>query len=273
MRAVSRAQPLERPARLRRRGDARVRRVGGSSLVLSLALLLAACYLPSAARRAGGIVRSGWDTEARGAWVIATGPGSLVLAVPDLVVHAFIPLHPQRREPVAKWFKSYPGRMLPSEQVAILCHHERSTNVDAIREQSAATATRARHERWHFPQCLEVLPGVYELEVHYFSRGSSGDRTELRTTQAESTEPSTVEWVAEAGGFYLLTAMLGRPSAASGPAPRSRVARSQSLGTQSFRLEESEWNVEIHRLSGWDQAEERFRSARAEWERYERMRH
>ena len=28
----------------------------------------------------------------------------------------------------------------------------------------------ARHQRWHFPRCIEVLPGRYELEVHYFVR-------------------------------------------------------------------------------------------------------
>jgi hypothetical protein len=130
----------------------------------------------------------------------------------------------------------------------------------------------ARHEKWHVPRCIEVLPGRYELEVHYFLRETEGGRERVVTRQAESTEPSLVEWNADAGGLYLLSAALGPPAPASGTPPRRHIPRSRSLGTSWWELETSEWTARIERLPSWESVDEPLREHRRVWIEYERRR-
>jgi hypothetical protein len=250
----------------------------GLVCVVSLCSFVTSCYLPSAVRRSARIARSGWDYAARGPWVVVTGPGGTLVATADLALNAFLPLNydgyflVDRRVPRRQWFRMYSGPMLPIDEVAILCNSERATNVRAIREVTEDEPSEARHERWHFPLCLEVLPGVYELEVHYYSRQTVADGSSPSTRQIESTEPSRVEWVAAAGGIYMLKGVLGEASPAPGRAPRSKIPRSRSLGTSRFKLEVSEWNAKIERFASWGDIEEPIRQHRERWRRYERIR-
>jgi hypothetical protein len=43
------------------------------------------------------------------------------------------------------------------DEVAILCSREDSTTVTTIQTQAHERATFARHQKWHYPQCIEVL--------------------------------------------------------------------------------------------------------------------
>jgi hypothetical protein len=246
-------------------------------LLLLLCVLHTGCYLPSAMRRSGRIVQSGFDTTERGGWVVLTGPGSIVLAAADGVVNAFIPINYDgyfvidRREPDPKWFHLYPGPMRGLKEVAVLCHLERATSVRSIRSMDTPDPDAARHERWHFPRCLEVLPGRYELEVHYFVRRTENSLEVATTEHAESTEPSRVIWHAEAGGLYRLKAIVGQTSQASGAAPRSKVSRKSSLGTSTFELIEGEWAAQIERLPSWAAFDEPIRDYRQRWVYYEEV--
>lgn len=241
------------------------------------AAVLVSCYLPSAVRRSAGIVRDGWDAEERGAWVVVTGPGATVLAAFDLLVNAVVPLNYDgyflidRREPPEKWFRFYTGPMQPLERVAVLCNAERTTTVSTIRSLDSPTAYPARFERWHFPRCIEVLPGGYELEVHYFQRKTESSAKEVTTEHMESTEPSRIVWNAEAGGIYVLRAIMGESQLAAGSAPRSRVSRKSSLGTSSFELREGAWAAQIDRVPSWKSLDEPVREYRERWAYYERV--
>jgi hypothetical protein len=233
-------------------------------------LLVAGCQLPNALRRSERMVGAGFDTERHGAWVVVTAPASLLLAGGNALVGSFVPLGPPP-EPEAKWFRSYAGPMLPREQVAVLCHRDRATFVERIRRPGGEWIA-GRHAPWHFPLCLEVLPGRYELEVHYFRRDTDDASERLVTLQAESTEPSLVEWQADAGGLYEVFAALGPRSPAAGPAPRRHIPRSRSLGTSWWELETSSWSARIARLDSWDEAPPAVPAARGAWEEYERER-
>jgi len=215
------------------------------------------------------MLRDGFDADERGGWVVLTAPGSLLLAGGNVLVGSFVPLGPPP-EPEAKWFRSYAGPMLERERVAVACHRERATSVDRIRRPGGEWVA-ARHAPWHFPRCLEVLPGRYELEVHYFRRDADDASERFVTLQAESTEPSLVEWRAEAGGIYEVFAALGPRAPAAGPAPRRHIPRSRSLGTSWWELETSAWSARIARLASWDAAPE-IQAARRAWEDYERER-
>jgi hypothetical protein len=81
-----------------------------------------------------------------------------------------------------------------------------------------------------------------------------------------------VRWNAEAGGAYLLRAVLGDAKPAPGPAPRSRISKSQSLGTSWLTLEVSDWYAEIERVESFDALGEPVLEHRVAWERYERVR-
>ncbi len=241
----------------------------GIVLALALTVGLSGCYVSSAAQRSRRIVANGFDVESRGGWVVFTAPGSLLVAGGTLLVGPFF-LGPS--EPRVKWFRLYPGRMLPEEQVAILCHEERATWIHAMRPVGGDVWTSARHEKWHFPRCIEVLPGSYELEVHYFLRDSDEDPDRAVTRQAESTQPSAARWDAAAGGLYRLTAQIGAAGPASGPVPRRHIPRSRSLGTTWWDLQESEWTVQIERLPSWDAWDEPVREHRLGWMDYESVR-
>ena len=243
-----------------------------------LVACLAGCYAPSAGRRSLKILERGWDPDARGAFMILTGPVSVVHATADFAVHALVPLDydgyfwVDRREPSPQWFRRYGGPMRPLNEVAIVCHAERATFVGAIRDASAPEWRQARDETWQFPICIEVLPGHYELAVNYLLRRTDDARDKKSTVHIESTEPSVVRWNAEAGGAYLLRAVPGDAKPAPGPAPRSRISKSQSLGTSWLTLEVSDWYAEIERVDSCEALGEPVLEYRAAWERYERVR-
>ena len=172
-------------------------------LPLLLVACLAGCYLPSAGRRAGRILERGWDPHERGVLMILTGPVSLLHAGADFLVHALVPLDydgyflVDRREPPVQWFRRYGGPMLPLSNVAILCHEQRATFVEAIRDEGGSEWRAARDQNWQFPKCIEVLPGRYQIAVSYLLRKTDDARDAKTTTHVESTEPSTVAWTAD----------------------------------------------------------------------------
>ncbi len=240
------------------------------ALAIASCLLLAGCQLPHALRRSERMLRDGFDADERGGWVVLTAPASLLLAGGNALVGGFVPFGPPP-EPESKWFRSYAGAMLPRDQVAVVCHRERATSVERIRRPEGEWVA-GRHAPWHFPLCLEVLPGRYELEVHYFRRDTNDASARFVTLQAESTEPSVVEWRAEAGGIYEVFAALGPRAPAAGPAPRRHIPSSRSLGTSWWELETSAWSARIARLASWEAAAPEVQAARSAWEAYERER-
>lgn len=239
---------------------------------LAIVCLLSAvsCQLPNALSRSRRIVRDGFDAEEHGGWVVLTAPASVLLAGGNALVGSVVPLGPPP-EPEVKWFRSYTGPMLPREEVAIVCHRERATTVARMRRPGGEWVS-ARHAPWHFPRCVEALPGVYELEVQYFRRDTDDASERLVTLQAESTEPSVVEWRAEAGGLYEIWATLGPRAPAAGPAPRRHIPRSRSLGTSWWELETSTWDARIGRVPAREAADPTVAEARREWEAFERKR-
>ncbi len=247
-------------------------------LPLLLVACVAGCYVPSAGRRAARIVERGWDVDDRGALMILTGPVALVHATADFAIHALVPLDyvgyflVDRREPTVQWFRRYAGPMLPPTNVAILCHEQRATFVEAIRDDGGGEWRAARDKEWQFPKCIEVLPGRYEIAVSYLMRRTDDARDAKSTQHIESTEPSTVRWTAEPGGAYLLRAILGESKPAPGPAPRSRISKSQSIGTSWLTLEVSDWSAEIVRLDSWEAFGEPVLEHRSAWARYEGIR-
>jgi len=249
-----------------------------SLLPLLLIACLAGCYVPSAGRRSAKILEAGWDPDSRGVLMIVTGPVSVVHATADFAVHALVPLDydgyflVDRREPETQWFRRYAGPMRPLDQVALLCHMERATFVEAIRDEASPEWREARDQSWQFPKCIEVLPGRYEIAVSYLLRRTTDARDKNSTTHVESTEPSTVLWTAEAGGVYVLRGVPGAAKPAPGPAPRSRISKSQSLGTSWLTLEVSDWYAEIERVPSVQALGEPVLEHRAAWERYEHVR-
>jgi len=239
------------------------------ALLAALTTALAGCYWSSAARHAGPILSRGWDVEERGPYVILTGPVSTVWAGAELAVRSVVP--GEAAEPAEKWFRFYTGPMLAESEIAILCSSERAVHVHTIRQMEGGARFPARYHSWHFPLCIEALPGLYELEVHYFVRRTEDARDRTSTEHAESVEPSRVAWYAEAGGVYALRARVGATGQASAPTPRSRVARRASLGTSHFELEEGEWAAEIERLASADDLDVAVYEHRAAWERYEQL--
>jgi hypothetical protein len=250
-------------------------RVAGALLLLILSSALAGCYLPSAARRSAGIVADGWSSENHGAWVALTGPGSLLYATGDFAVHALVPIHydgyfvVDDREPAGTWFHRYAGEMMPLASVAIVCHRERSTVIRALRRVGGPEWREARLERWHYPRCIEVLPGSYQLVVSYLIRENVKEDGDWRMRHIESMEPSTVRWDAVAGQIYALHPVLGDPAPAPGRVPRSRVSRHSSLGTTWFELMVSDWHVQIDPVSSPEAFDEPVLEYREAWAQYE----
>ncbi len=245
-----------------------------------LCFCLAACYVPSAARRSGHMIRDGWDRETWGTYVVLTGPGMSLLAVGDFAVHAFIPLHydgyflVDRGEPVQKWFRLYTGPMQPIEKVAILCNRERATTVTTIRTGNEERATYARHQKWHYPQCVEVLPRTYQLEVDFYSRETLRRDFSVATYSTESTSPATVTWEAEVGGVYELSAVLGGVSPAPGMAHSGttlkRLTRTKTtLGTSEFTVDEGHWLAIVEKIPSIASIDSPVIEHREAWKRYE----
>jgi hypothetical protein len=253
----------------------RHRRRWGRAAPLLLLAAATACYASSASRQSGRIVRDGFDFDERGPWILVSGPGSLVVAGGSFLVGSVFPLGGgvDPREPEVKWFHAYPGPMRAGEEVAILCHQDRATWVTGIRPAVPGAAWQAaRQEKWHFPACIEALPGRYVLEVHYFARETEDDRENSVSRQAESTQPSTALWEAEAGRVYLLLPEIGRPGPASGAPPQRHIPRSRSLGTTWWDLQESEWSVQIEEYARWDSVSGPLAEQRQAWARWEARR-
>jgi hypothetical protein len=177
-------------------------------------------------------------------------------------------------EPQQKWFRFYTGPMQPLEKVAILCNRERATTVTTIRTEDQERATYARHQKWHYPQCIEVLPGRYELEVDFYSRETFRREFSVATYSTESTSPATVTWDAEAGGVYQLSAVLGGVTPAPGTAYSGttikRLTRTATnLGTSEFTLDEGHWLAIVEKVPSLAAIDAPVVEHREAWKRYE----
>jgi hypothetical protein len=248
--------------------------------LLLLCAILAGCYAPSAARRSGKLMASGWDREKYGNWVVLAGPGMSLAAVGDFAAHALVPLHydgyflVDRGEPEQKWFRFYTGPMQPIEDVAILCNRERSTTVSTIRSHDQERATFARHQKWHYPQCIEVLPGTYELEVDFYSRETFPREFSVATYSTESTSPATVTWTPVTGGVYELSALLGDAAPSPGMAYSGttikRLTRTKTkLGASEFTLDEGHWLAIVEEVPSVESIDAPVLEHRDAWRRYE----
>jgi hypothetical protein len=226
------------------------------------------------------MIARGWDRDTWGNYVVLTGPGMSVLAVGDFAVHAFIPLHYDgyflldRTEPDQKWFRFYTGPMQPIEDVAILCNRERATTVSTIRTADQERATYARHQKWHYPQCIEVLPGTYELQVDFYSRETFRREFSVATYSTESTSPATVTWTPAPGDVYELSAVLGdvapNPGKAYAGKTIKRLTRSKTnLGASEFTLDEGHWLAIVEKVPSVESIEAPVIEQREAWKRYE----
>jgi hypothetical protein len=225
-------------------------------------------------------MQRGWDHETWGTYVVLTGPAMSLLAVGDFAVHAFIPLHydgyflADRGEPEQKWFRFYTGPMQPIEKVAILCNHERATTVTTIRTRNQERATYARHQKWHYPQCIEVLPGTYQLKVEFYSRETFRRDFSVATYSTESTSPALVTWEAAVGGVYELSAVMGDVTPAPGMAysgtTLKRLTRTATnLGTSEFTLDEGHWLAIVEKVPSIAAIDAPVTEHREAWKRYE----
>jgi len=243
-------------------------------LTLNFSLALAGCYTKRATRMASKTIESGSDFDHLGPWVLVTAPGSVLVAGGQLAVGSLLPLGGgvDPREPEVKWFHAYTGEMLPGEEVGILCHTDPATWVTGIRAASGGSWRSARHEKWHFPECIEALPGRYEIEVHYFERDHEDDRDESVSRQAESTEPTFAIWEAQPGQVDRLEVQIGDPQPAQGQPPQRHIPRSRALGTTWWELRESEWYVRVMPYGGWDEQQDEIVEARSAWVDWETKR-
>jgi hypothetical protein len=176
-----------------------------------------------------------------------------------------------RGEPHHQWFRFYPGPMRSDPQVAILCHAQRATNVVRIRREGDAHWHPARYERWHYPLCIEVLPGGYELAVEYYARETAQDGLSSVTTTTESTKPSVVHWAAAGGGRYALRVSRSPAQPAPGDGRGGYDVRpaTRELWSTRFKLEVSHWDAEIERLDSWDALGLPIAEHREAWRRHE----
>lgn len=254
-----------------------------AALTALLCLAIAGCYVPSAARRSGRMIADGWDRDTHGNKTFLTGPGMSLLAIADFTAHAFLPIHYDgyflidRNEPDEKWFRFYNGPMQALEEVAILCSRERATHVTTIRTEGHERATFARHRKWHYPQCIEVLPGTYELTVDFYSRETFRREFSVATYSTESITPATVAWSPEAGEVYELSATLGDVTPAPGVAYQGttikRLTRSKTnLGASEFTLDEGHWLALVEKVASLDHFEAPVVAQREAWKRYEMRR-
>jgi hypothetical protein len=241
---------------------------------------LSACYLPSAARHTGRFVKQGWDFDRFGPYTAVTAPGSLLLAAPNFAAHALVPWEYDgyflidRREPRQKWFRFYTGPMQPIDRVAILCNRERATTVTTIRGEEHERATFARHAKWHFPQCIEVLPGSYELVVDFYSRETFRQQHSVATYSTESTSPAVLQWDPEPSTVYRLTALLGdvtpNPGGAHPGTTIKRLTRTKTnIGTSEFTMDEGHWLAIVEKVPGVTVFDSPVLEHREAWRRYE----
>jgi hypothetical protein len=237
------------------------------ALPLALVVSLTGCYAKRATRAANKTLERGFDFDSHGPWIVVTAPGSLLLAGGQIAVGSVIPFGKgvDPREPEIKWYHAYAGEMRPGDEVGILCHGDLATWVTGIRPASGGAWRMARHEKWHFPACLEALPGRYEIEVNYFERDHEDDREESVSRQAESTEPTYAIWEARAGQVDRLEVQIGAREPAQGQPPQRHIPRSRALGTTWWELKESEWFVRVVPEGEWQTQEGPLVEQRAAW--------
>ena len=245
-----------------------------TALVIALTLPGVGCYAKRASRMAEKTIEGGSDFDNLGPWVLVTAPGSVLVAGGQLALGSVIPFGDgvDPREPEVKWFHAYSGDMRPGEEVGILCHTDPATWVTGIRPASGGAWRSARHEKWHFPTCIEALPGRYEIEVNYFERNHEDEREESVSRQAESTEPTYAIWQARAGQVDRLEVEIGELEPAQGQPPQRHIPRSRALGTTWWQLNESEWYVRVVPYGEWDNQDDEIVEARAAWAVWETRR-
>lgn len=168
-------------------------------------------------------------------------------------------------EPEAKWFTTYSGPMRSLDQVGVLCKESADLDITRIRSEVDGRSLEARHEKWHFPPCIEALPGRYTLAVGYFSRDTVFETTATITETTESPVPMEVEWEPEAGGVYELRAVLGSMAPLPGLKPRSPRESATTEGRWYLRR----WELEIERLESWEDVSASAREAREIWRRHQ----
>ncbi|MGE4609638.1 MAG: hypothetical protein AAEJ52_23120 [Myxococcota bacterium] len=239
--------------------------------LIGVGLLAASCALSDAARRSSERLKRGWDIDSNGVKVMMTGPVSTLQAAVELTVYSVVRPDGPALEPNVKWFHLYESPMRSVDEIAILCHIEPATHIVTIRKMDQPIAVEARHELWHYPECIEVLGGEYELTVGYYSRNTVEKDLKAKTTTTESTKHSTTRWEAEPGSVYLLAAVIGKPVRAPGEAPAYRVRpRTKELWSYEYKLEVSHWKAAIVELAPDDQLLQRIAANRDQWQRHER---
>ena len=232
-----------------------------------------ACALPEAARQSSTRLKEGWDTDANGFRILVTGPTATLKAVGDLARYSIRPPEGPKAEPPVKWFRFYTGPMQPADQVAILCHLDQATHVATIRRAEEPLPVEARYEAWHYPACIEVLEGEYEITVSYYSRKTVEGGLAAKTTTTESTTASTTQWSAEPGIVYVLAAVIGKPALAPGDGPAYTTRRhTKDLWDTTFKLEVSHWKAAIVKLPARAQLGAPIKAHREAWRRYEDLR-
>jgi len=245
-----------------------------AALLIAFTLPITGCYAKRASRMAEKTIATGSDFETLGPWVVVTAPGAVLVAGGQMAVGSLVPLGGgvDPREPETKWFRAYAGDMRPGEEVGILCHSDLATWVTGIRPASGGAWRSARHEKWHFPTCIEALPGRYEIEVNYFERDHDDDRDESVSRQAESTAPTYAIWQARPGQVDRLEVLIGEPEPAQGRPPQRHIPRSRALGTTWWELNESDWYVRVVPFGEWSDQEDEIVEARSAWAVWETKR-
>jgi hypothetical protein len=174
-------------------------------------------------------------------------------------------------EPLHQWFRNYSGAWESLDRVALLCHASRATNVTALLDRDSGEAAPARLARWHYPECLEVRPGRYRLQVHYYERRGLEREDSLETETLESTRAAIVDWDALAGGAYRLAAELG----AGEPAEEAEAAffrappRPGTPGTTAHDIEARAFAVVIETLASRAELDSETLAARERWRAWE----
>jgi hypothetical protein len=229
-----------------------------------------ACALPEAARRSSETLRQGWDFDANGLRTLYKGPGATLLAAGDLAFYSMRAAQSSSGEPAVKWFHFYDGPMRPQDEVAILCHLDHATHISSIRRIEDPVAVAARDEPWHYPACIEAMPGEYEITVSYYSRETVERGLSATTTTAESTTDSRTHWVAEAGAVYVLAAAIGKAAPAPGEGPSYKTRkRTKELWDTNFKLEVSHWKATIVQLPETARLDAPIKAHREAWRLHE----
>jgi hypothetical protein len=232
-----------------------------------VAVVALGCYAQEAARRSADRIEAAWNYDERGPAILATGPAMTTWAVGELAVQSL------RRppEPRRQWFRNYTGAWEPLERVALLCHANHATNATALLDLGSGELEPARHARWHYPECLEVRPGHYRVQVHYYERRSVDREDGVETETLESSRPAVVDWNAQAGGAYRLSAELGQEE----PAPEAEAAffrappRPGTPGTTAHEVEARSFSIRIEALGSRAELGDDVFAARERWRQWE----